>query len=146
MDELNRVFKLIEESTEPVWICDAQHRVVFSNEAFNAMIERTSDEILGEMPSSFLAGERTSKAEVERIWHRTDEGTPFDFGLEAYRSSGEVFIFKSFAIPFVDGDSSVPYVVAICSEKSELDAPLMANVSPEFKKLIGDVLAMVQAS
>ncbi|MCR9074148.1 MAG: PAS domain S-box protein [Alphaproteobacteria bacterium] len=119
-ERLARRLSMVAARTDNgVVITNADGRIEWVNEAFEAISGYTLQEISGARPGSFLQGDGTDRGVVERIRKALDQGRGFNVEILNYRKSGEPYWVQIDAQPVRKADGEIEYFIAIEREVSE---------------------------
>lgn len=110
-----RYRRIVETTSEGVWMLDARLRTVFVNEALTRMTGYTRDELLGRGPADVLAPDQVATA-GPRLERRRSSRPSESFETSLRRSDGEILPVLVTATPLRDDAGEYAGVLALCTD------------------------------
>lgn len=123
--ELEKLSLVASKTTNGVVITDAAGCIEWVNEGFTTLTGYTLAEVVGRKPATFLLGDETDKAAIERYQQKRFLGIPFQEELLHYTKGGEkIWILLDISPVFNDAGTIVRYVAiqTDISERKEAEA------------------------
>ncbi|MBU7585417.1 MAG: PAS domain S-box protein [Nostoc sp. TH1S01] len=87
-------------------------RIVYANQAFTQMTGYPLEEVIGKTPR-FSHGEKTSRAEMNRLFASVQAGLPIRTELLSYRKDGSTYWVDMNLVPIKDDQERITHFVAI---------------------------------
>lgn len=118
--EENRLLMLAVDHTDrAVFVLDEKHRIVQVNRAFTDMFGYGTADVLGKVPSHFLASPRANKETLNRIRHKVGEATGFQEEVLAIDRAGRDIWVRTSINPIHGDDGQLRNLVVMMSDVTE---------------------------
>jgi len=106
---LNSALTGIEQA---IFISNAEHRIIWTNQAFTRIFGYSEDDVLEQTPALFMV-DRESSTQLQQIAKTTSEGHVFDGKLEFLHKDGRPLPIHAIVTPLFDADSTISHYVSI---------------------------------
>lgn len=116
--ELRTLSRAIEESTNLVFVTDAQGRIEYVNPRFERVTGYSIEEIRGQNPRILSSGE-TSQHEYVTLWNKITSGDTWQGQLKNKKKNGEAYWINGMISPIKSEDGVITHFLAIQEDISE---------------------------
>ena len=103
---------------QAVFICNAERRIIWSNQAFSRISGYSQEDILEKAAAMFHVG-LAENPRGQEIDNMTGEGKTFDGELDFQHREGHVFPVHAIVTPLSDGDGLINHYVTIIEDISQ---------------------------
>jgi c-di-GMP-specific phosphodiesterase len=115
-DELRLLSLAVNETDRAMLVLDQDRRIIYINRAFSDLFGYSLHEVIGKLPSSFLAGESTEAETLSRFRRKAWELEGFSEDLLVYASNGDEIWVSAAVNPIFDGSGSVTNLVVVLTD------------------------------
>lgn len=125
-DQIRKLSRALEQSSNSVFIMDAQRHIEYVNPAFMQVTGYTLEEALGKSPRELKGGDESAE-QYQEIRRKLDAGLPWRGELQSHKKNGELYWELSSISPIADDEGRVTHFVAVeedITERKQMDEQL----------------------
>ncbi len=125
--ERQRLFSVIEQTTESIIVTDLSGNIVYVNRGFEKMTGYSATEVLGKNPQIFKSG-KTPLETYQEIWAQLFKGESWRGRLYNLRKNGELYLEEALIFPLKDPAGKVTHYAGVKTDVTCIPALIVTSV------------------
>ncbi len=119
-EQLRLLSLAVNETDRAILVLDHDRRIIYINRAFSDLFGYSLSDVMGKLPTHFLAGENTEADALERVQRKAWEAQGFTEDLVAYDCHGNAIWVSAAVNPILDAGGEVANLVVVLTDITSL--------------------------